>query len=201
MTADRDKFHQAVRQALRQRETATGLPEPVPVEPAADLLALFAEELEKIEGELVRAADLPGAAAELLRLTTPEEQPWFVAERPLARALAEHLPVTWVGASDLAQCQAAVTEADWLIADTATVGLALDATQPRGCYLLPEAHVVVGRAEGMLLSLADALVDLEGRGKLPTGVVFITGPSRTADIEKTVVIPAHGPKRLIVVLV
>jgi L-lactate dehydrogenase complex protein LldG len=52
----------------------------------------------------------------------------------------------------------------------------------------------------MLPTLMDALVELEQRGKLPTPYVFVTGPSRTADIEKTVVIPAHGPKRLIVVL-
>ena len=93
-----------------------------------------------------------------------------------------------------------MVEAEYVIADTATVGLRLDAGQPRSCYLLPEVCIVIARREGMLLTLAEALGDLARRGELPTGFVFVTGPSRTADIEKTVVIPAHGPKRLIVAL-
>jgi len=156
--------------------------------------------LAKLGGELIVADEATQAAVRLRELLPDAEALWFVADKPLARQVAEHLPARRAPREQMADCLASVTEAEYVIADTATVGLRLDAAQPRSCYLLPEAHVVVARREGMLLTLGEALVDLEQRGDLPTGFVFVTGPSRTADIEKTVVIPAHGPKRLIVVL-
>jgi L-lactate dehydrogenase complex protein LldG len=176
------------------------LPAQVPAHPEADLPAAFARALVALDGELVVADDAAQAAARLRDLLPDPEALWFVADKPLAQAVAEHLAPRRAAREQMADCLASLTEAEYVIADTATVGLRLDASQPRSCYLLPEAHVVVARREGMLLTLGEALVDLERRGNLPTGFVFVTGPSRTADIEKTVVIPAHGPKRLIVVL-
>ena len=174
-------------------------PQVVPA-PAADLLALFAHELGKLDGELIVADDAAQAAAQLAALVPGAEALWFVADKPLAQQVAAHLAPQRATRQQMADCLASLTEAEYVVADTATVGLRLDAAQPRSCYLLPEAHVVVARREGMLQTLGEALVDLERRGDVPTGFVFVTGPSRTADIEKTVVIPAHGPKRLIVVL-
>jgi L-lactate dehydrogenase complex protein LldG len=176
------------------------LPPPVPAEPVADRLAVFARELEKLAGALVLAADAASAAARLRELVPEAGALWFVADRPLATQVAGHLPMPRATHEQMADCLAAVVEAEYVIADTATVGLRLDAGQPRSCYLLPEVCIVIARREGMLLTLAEALGDLARRGELPTGFVFVTGPSRTADIEKTVVIPAHGPKRLIVAL-
>ena len=180
--------------------TGPALPPQVPAEPVADRLALFARELAALDGELIVADDAAQAAAQLAALLPDAEAMWFVADKPLTQQVADHLTPKRATRAQMADCLASLTEAEYVIADTATVGLRLDAAQPRSCYLLPEANVVVARREGMLLTLGEALVDLERRGGLPTGFVFITGPSRTADIEKTVVIPAHGPKRLIVVL-
>jgi L-lactate dehydrogenase complex protein LldG len=123
-----------------------------------------------------------------------------VADRELALGLGQYLPVEVAGMFQLSDCLVSIVEADVAIADTATVGLALDVRQPRGSHLLPEISVVIVRRENLKPTLMDALLELEKRGKLPTVTVFVTGPSRTADIEKTVVIPAHGPKRLVVVL-
>jgi len=175
------------------------LPLPVPVAPVADRLAVFARELEKLGGELVLADDAAGAAARLRELVPDDDALWYITDRPLVAQVAEHLPAKRGTLAQMADCLASLTEAQYIIADTATVGLRLDAGQPRSSYLLPEVCIVVARREGMLLTLAEALADLEQRGDLPTGFVFVTGPSRTADIEKTVVIPAHGPKRLIAV--
>lgn len=181
-------------------EGAPELPPQVPAEPVEDRLAVFARELEKLGGELVLADDAAQAAARLRELVPEEGALWFVADKPLASEVAAHMTTPRATLGQMPDCLASLTEAQYVIADTATVGLPLDAEQPRSCYLLPEVNVVIGRREGMLLTLADALIDLEQRGDLPTGFVFVTGPSRTADIEKTLVIPAHGPKRLIVVL-
>ncbi len=176
------------------------LPGPVPVAGAGDLPEVFTAALASVSGEAIRAARAAEAAQRLLEAVPPDGRPWFVAERELAQALGQHLPVTWTDRTGLAECQVSLTAAEWAIADTGTVGLLLDARQPRACYLLPEVHVAVCRTNALLPTLSDALLRLGERDQLPTACVFVTGPSRTADIEKTIVIPAHGPKRLIAVL-
>ena len=200
MSLSREDFLNRLRTALPPDLPAPPLPEPLPVSPAADLVAQFAAALEKLQGELVLADTVEEAAGKLLALTAPQDRPWFVADRDLARALAAHLPVPPGSREDLADCQAAITEAEWVIADTGTSLLRLDARQPRGCYLLPEIHVVVAPTSRLLRTLAEALCLMEDWESWPTASVFVTGPSRTADIEKTIVIPAHGPKRQVVIL-
>jgi L-lactate dehydrogenase complex protein LldG len=179
------------------------LPAPVPVAQVKDLAAQFAHELAKLSGELIEASDFKRAAEALLELAGGEaagERLWFIADRELALGVGQYLPVQVAGLFQMADCLVSILEADVAIADTATVGLTLDVRQPRGSHLLPEISVVIVRRENLKPTLMDALLELEQRGKLPTVNVFVTGPSRTADIEKTVVIPAHGPKRLVVVL-
>jgi L-lactate dehydrogenase complex protein LldG len=186
-----------------QPRCETALPKPVPVAPIADLAGRFGEELDRLCAELVVASDLKQAAQVLVELAggeAAEQRLWFVADRDLAIELGQYLPVQVATMFQMADCLASVLEADVAVADTGTVGLTLDVRQPRSSYLLPEICVVIARRETLKPTLMDALLELEERGKLPTAFVFVTGPSRTADIEKTVVIPAHGPKRLIVVL-
>lgn len=181
-------------------DIAVTLPSPVPPVLPPDRYALFAQRLEELGGELIVAASLAEAAASVYARVPLTNALCYVAQKPLAEAVAAHLPIQRATYEQMAECVASITEADYIIADTATIGLRLDATQTRSCYLLPEIHIVAGRRDNMLGTLAEALLDLERRRDLPTAFVFITGPSRTADIEKTVVVPAHGPKRLLVVL-
>jgi len=184
-------------------EPEAQLPDPVPVAPVADLAARFGAELEKLCAELLVATDLKHAAQTLVELAggeAAEQRLWFIADRELAVELGQYLPVQVASMFQMADCLASVLEADFALADTGTVGLTLDVRQPRSSYLLPEISVIIARRQDLQPTLMDALLVLEQRAKLPTTFVFVTGPSRTADIEKTVVIPAHGPKRLIVVL-
>jgi L-lactate dehydrogenase complex protein LldG len=201
VSSDRERFLEiAVRAAQPGSGHGPVLPEPVPVAAAGDLVAQFTEALLEVSGEVIRARDAAEAARRLVAGVAPDGRPWYVAERELAAALGAHLAAERADIAHMADCQAAITEAEWAIADTGTVCLLLDARQPRSCYLLPEVHVAVCRLTALLPTLDEALLRLGGRGGLPTACVFVTGPSRTADIEKTIVIPAHGPKRLIAVL-
>jgi L-lactate dehydrogenase complex protein LldG len=87
---------------------------------------------------------------------------------------------------------------EWGLADTGTV--VQDATDPalRLVSTLPEIHIALLSANRILPSLADALPKLDP-GRSPY-ISFITGPSRTADIERVLTIGAHGPVRLVVVV-
>ena len=117
------------------------------------------------------------------------------------RALAARVPglsfdVTRDRAAD---SRVGVSEFDWALADTGT--LAQDATDPRLrlASTLPEIHVALVRTDGLLPDLAALLARIE-----PTRMRYlacVTGPSRTADIERVLTIGVHGPRRLVVVAV
>ena len=69
--------------------------------------------------------------------------------------------------------------------------------------VFPETHLIYARASQLVPELKDALKGIKERyGKeLPSMISMITGPSRTADIEKTLVMGAHGPRQLYVFMV
>ncbi len=194
----RTRIFQRIQAACKDK--AVTLPFPVPPVLPPDRYALFAQRLEELGGELIAAASPAEAAASLCAHVMLADALCYVAQKPLAEAVAAHLPLQRATHEQMSDCVASITEAEYIIADTATIGLRLEAAQTRSCYLLPEIHIVVGRRNDMLGTLAEALLDLERRRDLPTAFVFITGPSRTADIEKTVVVPAQGPKRLLVIM-
>ena len=72
----------------------------------------------------------------------------------------------------------------------------------RQIFVHPEIHLVLAYSSQLVGDLKDALLKLKKKydPKMPSMVTLITGPSRTADIEKTLVMGAHGPKELYVFL-
>jgi len=96
-----------------------------------------------------------------------------------------------------------ITRAELLIAETG--GLVIDmASRAEGRpIMLAETHIVVARPSQLVPTVAHAMVTRSIKRKSRAWgdyQVVVTGPSRTADVEKVLVIPAHGPKRLVVVL-
>jgi len=89
--------------------------------------------------------------------------------------------------------------ADFGIADTGTLVLHYDAARSGWAHVLPETIYTLLPA-GRLLPHLQALVDRPDAGE-SRNMVMITGPSRTADIEKILILGAHGPKRLVVMII
>ncbi len=88
-------------------------------------------------------------------------------------------------------------------AETGTLVLVSGADNPTTLSFLPETHFILIRASDVVGSYEEAFDRLRaiyGEGSLPRTVNLISGPSRTADIEQTIVRGAHGPKRLHVVI-
>ncbi len=105
-------------------------------------------------------------------------------------------PSTTIAAADIG-----VTEADCLVAASGTVVLR-SANRHRGASLLPPIHVVVARSDLLVADLGTALARVRtGPPSAESCVTLITGPSRTADIEKKLVLGVHGPCALHVILV
>jgi len=114
----------------------------------------------------------------------------------------------WKGAGLALEARAAqgddpvgVTGVFCAIAETGTLMLVSGAATPASVSLLPETHVAVVPVARIVAHMEDGWDVLRAeRGQLPRAVNFISGPSRTADIEQTVILGAHGPYRVHVVL-
>jgi L-lactate dehydrogenase complex protein LldG len=175
---------------------------PLP-EVGADLARRFAERAEALAStcERVRAlADVPAAVA---RYLDAQRLPKSGCVWPALSALG------WTGAGLALEPRAArgedpvgVTGVFCAIAETGTLMLCSGAETPATVSLLPETHVAVVPVARIVAHMEDgwdlARAEL---GELPRAVNFVSGPSRTADIEQTVVLGAHGPYRVHIVLV
>ena len=108
--------------------------------------------------------------------------------------------------TDLAKADIGITGADFAIADTGTLVLLSGPSQPRLTSLLPPVHIAILRKETIVADIHD-LFKILGKSheknydELCSCISFITGPSRTADIELNLTLGVHGPGRAIVVIV
>jgi L-lactate dehydrogenase complex protein LldG len=99
--------------------------------------------------------------------------------------------------------QTGVTRCDFLISRFGSIMVSSGIKSGRRMFVFPETHIVVAATSQIVPELKDALKGMKRKypDNFPSQVSVITGPSRTADIEKTLVMGAHGPKNLYVFLV
>jgi L-lactate dehydrogenase complex protein LldG len=93
-----------------------------------------------------------------------------------------------------------ITGAYCAISETGTLMTLSGAGTPPSVSLLPETHIALVRRERIVRSMEDAWALLRSELAMPRAVSFISGPSRTADIEQTVTLGAHGPYRVHIVV-
>ncbi|UOQ65486.1 LutC/YkgG family protein [Hymenobacter volaticus] len=94
---------------------------------------------------------------------------------------------------------AGLTTCEALIARTGSVLVSAATSSGRRLSIYPDQHLVVARTSQVVADISDALRNLQqkyGPEHLPSMISLTTGPSRTADIEKTLVLGAHGPRSL-----
>jgi len=172
----------------------------------------FVEELKAVFGETIRCRSMAEAQQQLARLI--ETAPWptiGAVDSPEARELTAALPpdrLSWVDAQwkpeGIAQLPAGLVAAEVLLADTGTCMIACGTTHQRLMCYLPPACVVIARTAQLAEHLPAAWAEVGRRCRDPQlrgEFVLVTGPSRTADIEKILILGVHGPKRLVVLLV
>lgn len=168
---------------------------------------LFKAEAERVNADVVRVAalsDVPAAVARYLAAANLEAR--LVAQ---PTALLKDIPwskqnAMTVGFDAPSGADAVgVSEAFVGIAETGTLILHSGPEQPVAVNFLPDTHIVVLPAQRILRAYEDAWAQLrkDGPSFMPRTVNWVTGPSRTADIEQTLLLGAHGPRRLFVVIV
>jgi L-lactate dehydrogenase complex protein LldG len=178
-------------------------------------LVILTENLEKLRAEVQRVADLPAAAAvvaDLVRERGWQRVAWH--QHPLVDSLVAD-GVTAAGCNgyavdepgfdkrQLEACDASITACEAVVSQTGSILVSSATGGGRGLSILPPVHIVVAPVEAVVSTVGDALHLVAQRyaGRLPSLLSFITGPSRTGDIERILVLGAHGPKELIVLLV
>lgn len=225
MSDARDEIMGRIREALRQpsprphlrSDQAAGTPAkigrpwlPDAGETAESRLALLADNLGRLRAQLIRAADIEAAHVAFAGLAAARGWKLVATHaHPDTRALVAGLPCPcWEvdggfdkqrlesGDAGLTTCEAIVAQTGSILVSSATDG-------GRSLSILPHVHVVVARASQVVGDLTDAFALVRERhaGGMPSMLSFVTGPSRTGDIERILVLGAHGPRELILILV
>lgn len=164
---------------------------------------LFLNEVKKLSGvgQKLSSSEIDSALKALvqeqnIKKATAWETPYLrqVGITEILNSLGIELVSPNASKHEMALCDLGVTEADYLLPETGTLVLHSSFENPRAVSLLPRVHLAIVRPEMLRLDLHQVLAEAKDQHYL----VFITGPSRTADIELTVTLGVHGPKNLYV---
>jgi L-lactate dehydrogenase complex protein LldG len=217
MSTDRDRMLATIRAGVARSDTK-GMPKPAPIVPQRGqqkdraLVDLFKKQVEAAAAtfvEVARAEDVPAAVAEYLR---GRNLPPSVRLSPDPRVNAldwksQPLLETSTGVSD-GRDTTSVTPVLAGVAETGTLMVHSGDATPNTLHFLPETHVAVVYADELVGTYEEGWNALRAKqggdlsnGAMPRTVSFVTGPSRSADIGKILLMGAHGPKRLHVILV
>jgi L-lactate dehydrogenase complex protein LldG len=168
-----------------------------------DPVAHFITECDRLKTtctELTSVAEVPREAAR-----------YIAAEKLASRCVgwAEFAALAWADAGITFDNRTAngddligLTGCYCAIGETGTLLLLGAPATPKATALLPETHICVVRKSRIVPTMEDAFALMRSEiGEPPRATFFVSGPSRTADIEQTIVIGAHGPYRVHVILV
>ncbi len=210
----RDVILARVDEAMRGAEGAAPTPPasaaPLTTDAAAtgDVLARFLDEARAVGTVVHTAPSIAAAGESLARVaarapsvcravawSSPLVDAVVAATRPFTSAL------TIVAPENAADADVGITEADALVAASGTLVLGAAAGRRRVTSLLPRIHVAVATADRLVPDLAAALRAVAAAGVGGACTTLVTGPSRTADIEKKLVVGVHGPCELHVIIV
>ena len=87
------------------------------------------------------------------------------------------------------------------IADTGTLVLWPDIAEPRSLSLVPPCHIALIQRSTIVSNFAELMLAQGWKNNMPTNIVLVSGPSKTADIQQTLAYGAHGPSQLVVILI
>jgi L-lactate dehydrogenase complex protein LldG len=208
----RARILERIKTALKTPATIRAVPEPASTSrpifaPIPDALERFRRECASNSTELIVTEDsrATGTALERVLASLPAGE-IFVQDAPELRQISSTLQdrndVRWSSAGGPREnSQATITLAEVLVAQTGSVMVSA-ACGGRGASIVAPVHIVVAKARQLAPTLDEAFARIRDReiAAKNSYLCLITGSSRTADIEKILVMGAHGPRRLVVIL-
>ena len=196
------KASPAARQAEADAWLAARQPGPQPLV-GADLIGRFIAKAESLASTVARVVDMAAVPAAVARYLHEQQLPLSVVVTPACQTY------DWAAAGLASEFRAArdadrvgITDCFCALAETGTLMLLSAPESPASVSLLPETHIALVPVERIVSGMEDAFARLAAQhGALPRAVNFISGPSRTGDIEQTIVLGAHGPCRVHLILI
>lgn len=207
ITPSKENIFKKIRQALSE---STPLPFPQSEGPASvfqpsrqELEIEFAEQFSKLQGKFAFCLNAQELASQLNNLCAQRKWERIYSRDEQLKSLLRTNMFDNTDFQDLATCDAAITGCEFLVARTGTIVLSAALEGGRTTSVYAPVHICVAFANQLVYDIKDALVQLKEKyqGKIPSMISFASGPSRTADIEKTLVTGVHGPKEVYCFLV
>ena len=163
----------------------------------------FAEQFTKLQGRFIYCINQQELAFQLSSLV--KKMDWhkvFCLEDELLKAAGPQLSDRIVK-TGLADCDVSITGCECLVARTGTIVMSSAQPSGRSTSVYAPVHICIAFTHHLVYDVKDALqlVKEKYNNAMPSLITFATGPSRTADIEKTLVVGVHGPKEVYLFLV
>lgn len=207
-STSREKILKKVRAALmnksRVEHSPIDLESNIYPEPAEPLELVFAQQFSDAGGQFVFCENEDDFCYNINALTSDGTfgkiwcaETWL--SDLLETAAVKHLS----GPSEIESADSSVTGCEFLIARTGSILVSSKQLSGRRGPVYPNQHIVVAKTSQLIHGLKEALKSIKAKYPegIPSMVSVITGPSRTADIEKTLVMGAHGPKEIYVFMI
>lgn len=192
---------------LKKIRQALSVPVPVPFpqhEGTADLFPKAEEDLSvqfattftALQGKFVYCENEQQLENDIRKLIEAREWTKIYCSTP-------HWQDKFSNTISIGSCDASITACEYLVARTGSIVLSAADTDGRTASVYAPVHICIAYTAQLVYEVRDALVSLKEKygSKLPSFISFASGPSRTADIEKTLVTGVHGPREVYVFLV
>jgi L-lactate dehydrogenase complex protein LldG len=171
--------------------------------PQQELEVEFAEQFTRLQGRFIFCINQQELAFQLNSLI--KKQDWhkvYCLENSLLGPVAEQLADRLV-TTDLANCDVSITGCENLVARTGSIVMSAALPGGRTTSVYAPIHICIAFTRQLVYDVKDALQMVKDKygATIPSQITFATGPSRTADIEKTLVVGVHGPKEVYLFLV
>ncbi len=162
----------------------------------------FAQEFTKVGGVFIYCENESEVISTLSALSSECEWENIYCAEPEFQYMLTQAGIPFESDEENLQAmKVGITGCEFVIARLGSI--MVSSKNSRRLNVYPETHVVIAYVNQLVDDLKDAFEAIQAKytGKLPSMVSVVTGPSRTADIEKTLVMGAHGPKKLFLILV
>lgn len=206
ITTSKEKLLKKIRKALLEKRdnpypNLEDLPHYPPTEELLEIV--FASEFTAVSGQFVFCEDEVQLIENLLNLADQHKWHKIYCWEPALQDILTRFDFPYFETDkDFEQAEVGITLCEALVARNGSIILSNSGMAGRRLSIYPPVHIVLAYSSQLVTDLKDGfkLIKEKYKDQLPSMITTVTGPSRTADIEKTLVLGAHGPKELFVFL-
>ncbi len=158
----------------------------------------FAEQFNQLQGRFIFCVNRQELAFQFSSLVRKQDWKKIYCVEPAIKELTASQNEERFTSTDLSNCDISVTGCECLVARTGSIVMSTAQLSGRSASVYAPIHICIAFTSQLVYDIKEALqlVKEKYNAKLPSLITFATGPSRTADIEKTLVVGVHGPKEV-----